>query len=107
MGARCHSQLQILDGKSSLFSTGEPASNLYISGLPPTADELYLYKAFAPFGGVLSTFAKDDKYQNRIGFVTFAGDMEAQHAIDIMHGQATTEGTQISVKVQQQRKGTV
>merc|ERR1719203_1723697 len=85
-GARCHSQLQVLDGKSKLFSTGEPASNLYVTGLPPSADELYLYKAFAPFGGVLSTFTKDDKFQNRIGFVTFASDMEAQYAIQVMDG---------------------
>merc|ERR1712113_670778 len=58
-GARCCSQDDILLGRAADYSRGESAvCNLYVDGLPPDADCVYLYKLFSPLGKVLSVHAK-------------------------------------------------
>lgn len=77
-----------------------PNSTLYVKGLPPTADDAYVYRVFAPFGRILSAKALQ-KEHFCIGFVTYASDDEAQAGILSVNGQQLTDGTtlQVSVKV--------
>lgn len=98
-GSLCHSQDGLLVGRNDFYSKGEPSSNLHVKGLPPDADELTLYKLFAPLGTVLSTFVKQNPI-GPLGFVTYSTDAEAQLAIEIMNGQMTTAGTTLGVSVQ-------
>lgn len=98
-GARCASQTEILVGRHAEYLRGESDSSLYVCGLPDRADELYLYKLFAPFGSTLTTFTKPTKF-GMIGFVTFATNLDAQAAISILNGQYTQEGTQLQISVQ-------
>lgn len=103
-GACAASQDGFIPGRSPDYSKGEDASNLYIKGLPADADELYLYKIFAPFGCVLTTFVKETAL-GVIGFVTFMRDGEAEYAIQRMNGAYTTQGTQLNVSLQIKKKG--
>jgi hypothetical protein len=98
-GAWCSSQEGILVGKRVDYTIGQAASHIYIQGLPPDADELYLYKIFAPLGCIISTFVKDTQ-KGRIGFVTFCRAAEAEHAISQVNGAPTAQGTQLMVSLQ-------
>ena len=43
------------------FGSGEEGSNLYVRGLPPTADDLYLYKVVLPdFSNIWATGKRKD-----------------------------------------------
>lgn len=103
IGARAASQQEILAGTASDFSRGGFSSNLYISGLPEYADELYLYRLFAPLGSILSTFLKYNA-MGAIGFVTYNEDAEAANAIQRLHGQTTVDGYVLGVQLQRRKK---
>mmetsp|Transcript_112432 Transcript_112432/g.350390 ORF Transcript_112432/g.350390 Transcript_112432/m.350390 type:complete len:288 (+) Transcript_112432:44-907(+) len=75
-----------------------PNATLYIKGLPMGADDLYLYKAFAPFGCVLSAKAiAKDSYV--IGFVHYASEDQAQGAIASLNGLTLNDGATLQVAV--------
>mmetsp|Transcript_46152 Transcript_46152/g.133753 ORF Transcript_46152/g.133753 Transcript_46152/m.133753 type:complete len:361 (-) Transcript_46152:28-1110(-) len=81
---------------------GDEGSNLYVKGLPPTVDELYLYKLFAPYGAIQSVkpIAKE---WGGTAFVKFAKAEEAQVAVSKVNGQVMHDGSQIQVSTN--RKG--
>merc|ERR1712194_82942 len=102
-GACCASQDNLIPGRSPDYSKGEDSSNLYIKGLPEGADELYLYKIFAPFGCVLTTFVNETA-SGIIGFVTYMRDGEAEYAIQRMNGAVQADGQQLNVSLQIKKK---
>merc|ERR1719401_3367059 len=87
---------------SQRLAQAGPACSLYVKGLPMGSDDLYLYKALAPFGAVLSAKAitKDDYV---IGFVHYASEPETQQAISNLSGQPLLDGTVLTVQVKQQK----
>jgi len=93
---------------SAGLHTGSNNSNLYVKGLPPTADELYLYKVCAPFGGIVSVKAMmgDQGECLGIGFVKFADDAEAQIAIASLSGAQLPDGSVIHLSVKTVTTGT-
>lgn len=76
----------------------EPMSKLYVKHLPMHADDLYLYRAFAPFGGILTAKALN-KGDFVIGFVQYQTDGEAAGAISGLHQQTLLDGTVLHVAV--------
>lgn len=82
------------------FSTGGDESNLYIKGLPPIADDLYLYKLFAPYGAVQSVrVIEKDGQCSGIGFAKFTSKDEAQRAIHNLSGYPLQDGSVIYISV--------
>jgi len=75
------------------------SSNLYVKGLPKHADELYMYKLFAPFGAITSVRAQAAEW-GTIGFVKYVQSQDAEVAIENISGQSQPEGSilQVSVK---------
>jgi len=102
-GAFSASQEGLLIGRAADFNNGNSSSNLYITGIPGDADELYLYKVFAPFGCILTTFVKDTA-QGRIGFVTYSRPDEAAYAIERLNGAALTHGDTLQVRLQTKKR---
>jgi len=93
----------LIPGLANLISQAGPNSKLYIKGLPLNADDLYLYKVFAPFGCVLSVKAlPKDGYC--IGFVQYMTDAEAAGAIEGINGQMLTDGSVLQVAVKSAKK---
>lgn len=73
-------------------------SKLYIKNLPSFADDVYLYKVFAPLGRVMTAKALvKDNYV--IGFVQYASDAEAQGAIVAVNGKPLNDGSVLHVSV--------
>mmetsp|Transcript_86483 Transcript_86483/g.245239 ORF Transcript_86483/g.245239 Transcript_86483/m.245239 type:complete len:385 (-) Transcript_86483:76-1230(-) len=82
---------------------GDDESNLYVKGLPQEADELYLYKLFAPFGGVSSVKVLSQEW-NPIGFVKYNYGADALQAIQAINGQTQPDGSVILVSVKTNKK---
>jgi len=78
-------------------------SNLYVKGLPVMADELYLYKLFAPFGAIQSVKANAYDW-GAIGFVKFAMVADAQGAIQALDNQQLPDGSLLNVSVKTAKK---
>lgn len=90
------------------FGQGEEGSNLYIRGLPATADDLYLYKVFAPIGAILSVKAIMSTETTQCagyGFVKYATAEEAQKAIALMSATPLPDGNMLTVTVKSPGKG--
>lgn len=87
---------------AALKAAAAPTSTCYVKGLPPTADDLYLYRVFAPFGRILSAKALN-KGTFCIAFITFASDMEAQEAVMQVNGQMLTDGQSLQVSIKNQK----
>jgi RNA recognition motif-containing protein len=90
------------------FGHGEEGSNLYIRGLPPTADDLYLYKVFAPVGAILSVKAivsTETAQCAGYGFVKYATAEEAQKAIALLSSTPLPDGNMLMVTVKSPGKG--
>jgi RNA recognition motif-containing protein len=90
------------------FGQGEEGSNLYIRGLPPTADDLYLYKVFAPVGAILSVKAIVSLETSQCagyGFVKYATAEEAQKAIALLSSTPLPDGNMLMVTVKSPGKG--
>lgn len=84
---------------------GDP-TNLYVKNLPGDADQLYLYKVFAPFGAVQSVHAKQSEDKSwAIGFVKFTNVEDAQKAIMGVDGVVLPDGSVLSVAVKASSKG--
>lgn len=84
---------------------GDP-SNLYVKNLPGAADDLYLYKIFAPFGAVQSVYAKTgDNGAWAIGFVKYAFADDAEKAIAGLHGAQLPDGTVLHIQVKTSNRG--
>merc|ERR1719401_512515 len=82
------------------FAAGGDDSNLYVKNLPVAADELYIYKLFAPFGGVQSVGIKTYDW-GAIAFVKYGKAEDAQLAISALNNVPLPDGTVISVAVKQ------
>jgi ELAV like protein 2/3/4 len=83
-------------------TTGEEGSNLYIRGLPPQADDLYLYKVFAPIGAILSVKSVNSPEKGGCagyGFVKYATLEEANKAISLLNSTPLPDGTMLQVSV--------
>jgi len=90
------------------FGHGEEGSNLYIRGLPPTADDLYLYKVFAPVGAILSVKAIMSPETTQCagyGFVKYVTAEEGQKAIALMSSTPLPDGNMLMVTVKSPGKG--
>jgi len=86
------------------FGSGEEGSNLYIRGLPQQADDLYLYKVFAPIGAILSVKAVSAAEKGGVGcagygFVKYATTEEANKAIALFSSTPLPDGTMLQVSV--------
>jgi len=84
------------------FGSGEEGSNLYIRGLPATADDLYLYKVFAPVGAILSVkcvVAPEKGGCAGYGFVKYSKFEEAQKAITLLNSTPLPDGTLLQVSI--------
>jgi len=85
-----------------MIAESGPNAAVYIKGLPLGADDLYLYRAFAPFGCVLSAKAlPKDGYV--IGFVHYANEDQAQGAVAALNGQMLTDGSTLQVAIKTQK----
>jgi len=82
-----------------------PRSKLYIKGLPVHADDLYLYKAFAPFGCILTVKAIPNPAGYCIGFVTYMHEEEAAAAMEALNGQTLLDGTVLTVAIKTVKGG--
>jgi RNA recognition motif-containing protein len=88
----------LIPGLPQMLAQCGLSSKLYVKGLPLHADDLYLYKVFAPFGCILSVKAiRKDHFV--IGFVTYSSDIEAQGAIESINGQPLLDGSVLQVSV--------
>mmetsp|Transcript_61513 Transcript_61513/g.133110 ORF Transcript_61513/g.133110 Transcript_61513/m.133110 type:complete len:385 (-) Transcript_61513:66-1220(-) len=103
-GARGAARDALIPGLAQLVDDAGPGSLLYVKGLPPHADDLYLYKVFAPFGCVLTAKAVH-KEGYVIGFVQFGTPLEAQGAIDAVNGQQLLDGTVLGVSIKMSKQG--
>ena len=86
-------------GTSPTFTELEGAI-MCVSNLPPLADELFLYKSFAPFGAIVSTQIIHNVMTGVstavISFRKFSDAMNARHVLQI-------GGSTLSMTVQRQR----
>jgi len=73
-------------------------SNLYIKGLPPTCDKVYLYEIFAPFGGITSVKVTSTP-RGTLGFVKFVKELSATMAIKHTHGVTQRDGYVLDVSI--------
>jgi len=90
------------------FGSGEEGSNLYIRGLPQTADDLYLYKVFAPIGAILSVKSIQNPTGQGCagyGFVKYSTTEEANKAIGLLSTTPLPDGTMLQVSVKTDPKG--
>mmetsp|Transcript_128890 Transcript_128890/g.241075 ORF Transcript_128890/g.241075 Transcript_128890/m.241075 type:complete len:310 (-) Transcript_128890:56-985(-) len=82
------------------ISNGSDESNLYIRGLPPQADDLYLYKVFAPLGAIVSVKAILAEHGCAgYGFVKYANVEDANKAIELLNTTPLPDGTWLIVSV--------
>jgi hypothetical protein len=88
----------LIPGLSETIACAGTHSKLYVKNLPANGDDLFLYRAFAPFGCVLSVKALP-KEGYVIGFVQYATDAEAATAIAALNGKSLTDGTVLHVSV--------
>lgn len=85
-------------GSKQRFAHGDDESNLYVKDLPGTADELYIYKVFSPFGGLDSISLKKGEGW-AIAFVKYQSNEEAQAAITGLTNCLLPDGSMLKVSV--------
>lgn len=96
---------------NSMMNFGGPpaqATNLYVKDLPPSANDLYLYKVFAPFGAIQSVRAmqlSDNVSCSGIGFIKFTYAGDAQKAIQSLNMKPLQDGSILKVSIKTERKG--
>mmetsp|Transcript_57787 Transcript_57787/g.152010 ORF Transcript_57787/g.152010 Transcript_57787/m.152010 type:complete len:362 (-) Transcript_57787:110-1195(-) len=88
----------------ALKANASPGSTMYVKGLPVTADDLYVYRVFSPFGRVLSAKALP-KDTFCIAFITMGSDLEAQEAVMQVNGQMLNDGNTLQVSIKNQKPG--
>ncbi|KAK9824558.1 hypothetical protein WJX72_011295 [[Myrmecia] bisecta] len=82
-----------------------PYTSVYIKNLPESANKLFLYERFAPYGAVLSVKVLLDDTSSKcrgVGFVNFADGNAALHAIQAVNGSKAGE-KMLHVSLQTQR----
>mmetsp|Transcript_57647 Transcript_57647/g.187287 ORF Transcript_57647/g.187287 Transcript_57647/m.187287 type:complete len:596 (+) Transcript_57647:171-1958(+) len=88
---------------------GTDPAHLYVAGMPPTANDLFLYHVFAPFGGIRSVNMSRDEggYCKGWGWVRFGLPSDADLAILTLSGNPLPDGSILNVSVAkpQQPKG--
>ena len=80
-------------------------ATLYISHLPQTADELFLYKNFAKFGAIEQCnclFEPNTKICKGVGFITYVDINDAYMAMRVMNNRIF-QGQPIKVKFKNQK----
>ena len=80
-------------------------ATLYISHLPQTADELFLYKNFAKFGAIEQCnclYEPNSKVCKGVGFITYLDYNDAYRAMQIMNNKVF-QGQPIKVKFKNQK----
>lgn len=86
--------------------TGTDANNLYVTNLPPSADESLMHKLFSPFGNIVSVRVIKDAQTGRCqgyGFVKMGDYVSATNAIQKMNGMRI-EDKYISVSFKTPKK---
>lgn len=85
---------------------GTDPAHLYVAGLPPNADDLYLYNIFSPFGAIMAIHTMRDEQGvcRGIGFVKFGLPSDAELAIATLTGNQLPDGNIVSVSVKQPRR---
>lgn len=91
---------------SSFIPGGGDASNLYVKALPPTADDLYLYRVFAQYGAIQSVRATMTPEGSCVGygFVKFVTDADAQNALQAINGCQLSDGNTLLVAVKTEKR---
>lgn len=82
-------------------------SNLYIKDLPQHADDLYLYRVFAPYGAISSVKAilGSDGHCLGFGFVKYLQDDDADRAIEEINGVQLHDGSVLQVSIKTEKQG--
>ena len=83
--------------------------SLYVKNLPSNADELWLYKAFAPFGAITSVRAlrdRDTTALRGVGFVNYVDATAAQAAMAQLNAWPV-DGRRLSVELQRAQRSPV
>mmetsp|Transcript_94800 Transcript_94800/g.182186 ORF Transcript_94800/g.182186 Transcript_94800/m.182186 type:complete len:463 (-) Transcript_94800:112-1500(-) len=94
-------------GKRRIAHDGDE-SNLYVKDLPGTADELYIYKLFSPFGALESIWIKKgDDGSWAIAFVKFMNNDGAANAVIGLTNCLLPDGTmpKVSIKTRKDSAG--
>lgn len=88
-------------GKGQRYAHGGDETNLYVKDLPGTADELYIYKVFSPFGALDSITIKNGEGW-AIAFVKYCANEEANAAIVGLNNCLLPDGSMLKVSVKTQ-----
>lgn len=84
---------------ASWQTTSQGNAVAYVQNLPPTADDLFLYKTFSPFGAITSVHVVRD---NWTGLCTGIATIDFRHHADALTAQQTLKrvNSKISLTVQ-------
>lgn len=84
---------------ASWQTTSQGNAVAYVQNLPPTADDLFLYKTFSPFGAITSVHVVRD---NWTGLCTGIATIDFRHHTDALTAQQTLKrvNSKISLTVQ-------
>jgi len=96
---------QHLNGAAASENTANQAS-LYVKGLPPDTDEIFLYRTFAPFGGLSSCKIQSDPVSGKcrgVAFINYVDQPSARRAMQSMNGVRMAEGRQLQITLQAPR----
>lgn len=89
-----------LKGKGKGMVTPGDQTNLYVKDLPGSADDLYVYKAFSPFGALESIFVKPSPDGTwAIAFVKYRTEEAAASAIQGLTNCLLPDGSMLKVSV--------
>jgi len=87
----------------TLPGAAAPEGILYVSGLPPDAEDLDLYKVFNPFGALaprgVRCMTHEDGSCKGFAFVNFQDPSAAQAAIQVLNATILPDGNLLAVKV--------
>lgn len=87
-------------GKGGKFPSEGDETNLYVKDLPGTADDLYIYKVFSPFGALESISIKTGPDGTwAIAFVKYSTNAEAQGALMGLNNCLLPDGSMLKVSV--------
>lgn len=92
-------------GKGGKADYNDGGTNLYIRGLPQSANDLFLYQTFSPYGAIQSVRAiMADGICSGIGFILFGNAQDAQRAIADLNGWPLPDGSALHVSVKTQKR---
>lgn len=85
-----------------------PEASLYVAGLPGGTTNEHLYRLFAAYGAISSTWTKQGGEGDRawsIGFVNYFEPAAAMNAIQVYHGMQLPNGLSLKVVMKSGGKG--